>query len=165
MAAAQVPGGATAPATLTRLPATPAHTTITIHPVAPPTVVSPDIWTLPHDSTVLWSLTFLSVTKPPANAPAEFKSTEMCAIILATLSYDSLSAADATALRNANFAEHHLTAAGVSEVLEELLESRIFATQHDDLGRFLEAVKESALIDRSICSMRASCLRFPPLAR
>ena len=161
--AAAVPaagGGAAAPPALARMPAVPASTTLAAHPVAPATAVDATTWTLPHDSTVVWSLRFLVIRKPPAAAPVEIESNELGSILLAALKYDSLPAAVAASLATANLMEWHVARAEASRLLSELQQARIFTKRYDNLTAFLDAIAGSTLVDRNVLSFRAATLHL-----
>lgn len=165
MAAPAVVGAAVAPVRLAPVPGT----TLANHPVARMLTSSPKLWDLPRDSPVLKSLKFLTRVVHAAPALVEVESAELGSIILAALSFDSLTAADTAALARANLIEHEFSMAEANLILSELYQARVFAVSYDDLDAFLRAVEASTLLNKGAMTFRAAmvaqCDPFDALGR
>lgn len=160
--AAAVGGGA--PAAPARLARPTAQTLLGVHPAAFMYADEPTLWTVQRDSPILSSLRFLGRVLPAAAAsPAEVEAAEVGAAILAALSYNSLSAANAAALANANLVEDSVARLEASAILHEWNEARIFETHYDSVYALAQAVHVSTLVDATINGFRAACVtRGPP---
>ena len=80
----------------------------------------------------------------------------MGAVILAALSYNHLSAADAAALATANLVEDSVGRTGASAILHEWNEARIYETTYDSVHELAQAVHSSTLVDATINGFRAA---------